>query len=457
MKASLLSLSSQILVLSLASSSVLASGFALIEQSASSQGNAYAGAAAVAEDASTVFFNPAGLTRVRPQLVAALHVIRTSASFTNSGTRDAVGNPIASGGNGGDAGLTSPVPNLYYAREVNEHLMFGLGVSAPYGLSTEYDPDWVGRYQGIKSELKTVNINPSLAYKAGSHLSLGAGISLQYAEADLTQAVDYGSLCGLALASDPSSPTVGDLPASLTTCDVGLGLQPQQDDGFGHVKGDDWSYGFNLGMLYEFSPQTRVGAAYRSTIKHTLKGNGSFTNAPAFFTSKNIFVPAAATAKLDTPETLSLSGYHELNSRWALMGDITWTRWSRFKELRIQYDSSQSDSVTVEDWDDTLRYSVGLNYRHSNRWLWRAGLAYDQTPIPSEQRRTVRIPGNDRSWLSVGTSYRHSDQLTLDLAFTHLFIDDTRINHSSTTAGSISGSYEADVNILSAQMVWEFQ
>ena len=422
-------------------------GFAIIEQGVSGLGNAYAGAAASAEDATTVFFNPAGMTRLSSaRLTLAGHIIRPSAKFSDSGTTDALGNPIASGGNGGDAGGVALVPNAYYTRPLANDTILGIGINAPFGLTTEYDDNWVGRYQAIKSELKTVNINPSLAWKASDLWSLGAGINIQYIEAELSNALDTGSICyGL---------------AGPATCGL-FGLAPQQADGKATIEGDDWSFGFNLGALYEFDADSRIGIAYRSRISHTLKGNADFTIPAAFqnfltAASSTAFSDTGASASVSLPETLSVSAYHALDERWAILADVTWTRWSRFKELRVRFDSGQPDSVTDEHWENALRYSLGMNYRYNDRWLLRAGVAFDEEPIPDAAHRTPRIPGNDRRWLALGASYRGSARMSLDVGYAHLFVRDTPIAHANSSAGSIIGNYDNSVDILSAQMNWTF-
>lgn len=438
-------------------------GFAIIEQSASGMGNAYAGAAASAEDASTVFFNPAGLTRLsQRQLVVAGHVIRPSSEFSNDGSTDVLGTPIATGGNGGDAGGATLVPNFYYSMPVKQDLVFGIGVNAPFGLKTEYDDNWVGRYHAIKSELKTVNINPSLAWKMNDRLSFGAGVNAQYIEAELTQAVDAGGLCyasvisqQLALGASQAAATA----AAQTTCATNLGLSPQTNDGNARVDGDDWSYGYNLGVLYEPMDTTRFGFQYRSKIGHTLRGSADFSipaGFSAFLTAAGSpnFTDTGASADIDLPETASLSAYHEANETWTLLADITWTRWSRFEELRVSYDSGQADSVVNENWENVMRYSLGVNYRYDDRWLLRAGFAFDEEPIPDAAHRTPRIPGNDRRWLAFGASYSPDHAMRVDVGYAHLFVSDTPINHTSSTAGTITGSYDNSVDILSAQLVW---
>lgn len=421
-----------------------ASGFALIEQSASGLGNAFAGGAASAEDASTIFFNPAGLTRLTgTQLVFGGHAIRPSVEFQDQGSTDVTGAPLR-GGEGGDAGDLALVPILYIAHALNERMRIGLGINAPFGLVTEYDAEWKGRYQGVTSDLETININPAFAFKINEALSLGAGVNLQYIEAKLSNAVDFGTIC--------FGSTLG--PAGCTTA----GLTPQNADGFARIEGDDWSWGFNAGLLLQLDENTRFGLAYRSHIEHTLEGTADFSNVPGPLTMGGaVFVDTGASAGITLPENVSLSAFRQIDSRWAVMGDVTWTRWSRFKELRIDFDSAQPDSVTVEDWQDVMRYSIGVNYSYSPTWTLHAGLAYDEAPVRNASLRTPRIPDGERYWLAFGFGYRLNKDVRFDIAYTHLFVPDQDINHVGATGDTLKGEYESAVDILGIQMAWQLK
>ncbi len=430
---------------------VHASGFALVEQSVKQVGSAISGGAAAAEDASTIFFNPAGMTRLKGnQLVIGGHLISPSSKFSgSSSTNPLMGGASISGGDGGDAGSTALVPSLYYSHEVNEQLRVGVGIGAPFGLSTDYDSDWVGRYHAIKSEVTTININPSLAYKVNDRLSLGAGLNFMRASAELSNAVDYSAAClGSPLAAGCGALGLG-TPGTAST------------DGKFSVEGDDWGYGFNLGLLYELNQQTRFGVAYRSKVKQELEGKADFTGPagiPLHPALAAVLADTDATAAVDLPASLSLSVTTAIAPKWDLMADLTWTQWSSFDELRIEFDNPlKEDSVQPEDWDNTFKLSLGFNYRHNQTWTWRGGIAYDQTPVPDAERRTPRIPGNDRKWIAAGFSYLASPDVSLDVAFAHLFVSDTSIEATDAAFGhSLTGSYESDVNILSAQVNWQF-
>jgi long-chain fatty acid transport protein len=434
-----------------------ASGFALIEMNARGQGNAYAGAAAYTPDASTVYFNPAGMMMLEDdQIGGALHLIMPNASFTNDGSTaaDSVGGgPLL--GDDDDGGSNAFVPNFYWVKTINEEMKFGLGVNTPFGLETSYDDEWVGRYHAVLSNLRTVNINPSLAYRVNEQFSIGGGLNFVLGAVDLSNAVDFGAVCAASTAA--------------AFC-PGFGASPQEADGKAEFEADNFdniSTGFNLGLLFEISPQTSIGVAYRSEIEMKVKGEVDFTvpaqlsTPPLDLTSTGLFVDGGIKATVDLPASMSFSLAHRIDKiTW--LADVTWTGWSSFDELRIIYDNGvQPDSVTTEDWNDTMRYSLGLDYLYSQRLVLRTGLALDETPVPSKERRTPRLPGNDRTWLSFGATYMQSKTLSWDFGYSHLFIDDAKIENQFESSASVleatlKGDYEADVDIISVQLNWKY-
>lgn len=401
-----------------------AAGFALSEQNASGLGNAYAGAAAVAEDASTIFFNPAGMTYLEgTQIVGALHLIRTTGDFDDRNSQRAGIRPL--GNEGGDFGGLAAIPNVYYKKDLNEQVKFGIGIGTPFGLKTHYDKNWLGRFQALKSELKTININPSLAWKLNDQWSFGFGVSAMWAQAELTSAVNLG-------AAESSV----------------------------NNKGKDWGFGYNLGAIYQVTPDTRLGLSFRSKVEQHLKGD-----ARSPFTTFNA-VPGSTlntdiTADLTLPETLSLSSFSRLDERWDLLADVTWTRWSQFKTLTVVRDNGSNTILgsTQEHWNNTLRYSLGLNYRYSDTIKLRTGIAYDEEAIDNNHR-TSRIPGNDRVWLSFGASWQYSPQTRFDAGYTHLFIKEATIfddqRTSTPSKGLIDGKYNGSADILSLQFTHQF-
>ena len=402
-----------------------AGGFGLIENSASGQGNAYAGAAAHVTDASTIFFNPAGMMQLEGDSISiAGHFIMPDASFTNNGSvhgTPGVGGPLTTADD--DGGVNAFVPNFYWVKTIDEQMKFGLGVQTTFGLATEYKKGWTGQYHAVETDLKTVNLNPSIAYQVNDKLSVGGGLDFVIGEIIFTSAIDFSN------------------------------LNPALPDGFADLTADNYSdpgLGFNFGLQYEIDMNTIIGASFRSEIDLDFSGDADFTVPVPGFPDGGL------TSTVTLPASLALSVAKKMD-KITYLADITWTGWSSFDELRIVYDSGvPSPTVTTEDWDDTFRYSVGFDYQYSDKMVLRSGLAYDETPIPSPERRTARIPGNDRTWLSFGLTYMLDDQSSIDVGYSHLFIDDTEINNTLETINSglnatLTGTYTASVDILSVQ------
>ena len=440
----------------LTTSNVNASGFAIAENSASGMGSAFAGASAIAEDASTTYFNPAGLSKLKgSQMVFAGHIVSVSSPFTNNGSTL---NPALGGGTllgpNDDGSTTAFIPNFYYATELNDKWAFGLGITAPFGNASEYSDTWVGRYHATKSEVTTININPSASYKVDNKLSVGFGVSVQYIEATLDNKLDSAAICN-------------STPFAAACAGAGLGAPGSVGDvsldSNQSLTGDDWSFGWNFGLLYDLSNETRMGLAYRSNVKHTLKGDVDFTMNANLQGLLDVFAPTLFTdtgisAGIDLPETLSLSLHHVVNPKWVVLADVTWTKWKRFDQLVIDFDNpAQDSSIIPENWENSLRYSLGVNYQADAKWIYRAGLALDETPIPSAEDMTPRIPDSDRIWLSFGFGYKMSDSFGIDVGYSHLFFDDMVINNTDASFGhTLTGSYDVSVDLFSAQLNWNF-
>jgi len=427
-------------------SQVNAAGFQLIEQSVSSMGTAYAGASALAEDATTVFFNPAGMTRLPGSNVSGgLHIVIPGAEFSDRGSTHVLGAAGVTLGNnsGGDAGEVAFAPNLFLTHELNEKVFLGLGLNVPFGLATEYPDSWMGRYHATRSEIMTFNINPSLAYKVNDALSLGIGINAMYIDAELSNAIDFGSMDALGLFGLPPG---------------ALGLTPAASDGKATVSGDDWGWGYNLGLMYEL-PQTRFGVSFRSKVDFDVSGEGEFkVPHPGLATA---FSNTGAHSDVTLPWTFSLSAVHQLNPEWSIMADYTRTGWSSLEELRFKFNNGLPDGVTTMEWKDSNRFSVGATYTPDPKWTYRAGLAYDESPVPNAEYRTPRVPTDDRIWLAFGIGYKISSSLSLDVGYAHLFVDDPEVDKDitdpeNTLRGGLNGVYDASVDIVSAQLNWRF-
>jgi len=297
------------------------------------------------------------------ELQLGAHYIIPKADFKNQGSTTVLTTPL-SGGNGGDGGKAAVVPNLFYMHSFSEKWTAGIGITAPYGLTTEYD--------------------------------------------------------------------------------------------------DDWGFGANVGLIFEPLVGTRVGIHYRSKIDHTLEGDANFYTpaAAAGFDQAAGLINTTATAEVSLPETVSISAYHAFNQHWAILADATWTKWSRLEELRIKFGSGANDSVTTLDWDDTWRFSLGGIFKPTDPLELRAGVALDESPIPNDERRTPRIPGADRIWLTLGGGYQFTQLIRLDLAYAHLLVDDPKINKTATSEdtlrGALVGEYDASVDIISASISFQF-
>jgi len=390
-------------------------GFALFEHSAGNMGQAYAGGGANSgREASTLFWNPAGMTLVPGTRAQAGAVgITVSSKFNDAGSSQTFAAPaglltLPSGGAEDDGGADAVIPHFFLTSELNDRLSLGIGLFSPYGLKTEYSHDWIGRYHALKSELTNINVNPALAYRVTERLTLGAGVSASYLDSELTRAI---------FLADPASGT-------------------QLPDAHVSLKGDDWNFGYNLGLLYDLGADNRIGLAYRSRVQHELDGESTLTGAGPFSGS------TASRADVTLPEHLILSGHLRLDQRWALMADVIWTRWSRFQEVRIRFDDGTPDDVTAHNWEDSWRYTLGAEYRHSPQWTLRAGVALDRSPIPDAHHRTPRIPGADRRWIALGASYQATPDVTVDFSYTHLFVGDGAVDNTIDLAPGIApGAY----------------
>lgn len=412
-----------------------AAGFALKEQSATAQGNAFAGATAAAEDVSYMFFNPAALGFVdRPEAQAIATLVAPRSQLEDASGRTVVGTAIAGRGSNDDIAEDAVVPAFYAAVPLAGGVRLGLGVNAPFGLETDYPDEWVGRYHAVSSRLTTVNINPTVAWRPRDWLSLGAGFQAQYADGELSNAVDFG--------------TIG--AASRIP-----GAVPGGQDGFARLTGDDWAFGWDVGAIVEPVKGTRLGVAYRSEIQHELDGDVDFSGDDAGIATilrraTGAFADTDASLEVDTPASLSFGVRQEVTDRLAVMAEAQWTDWSVFDQLTIKFDNpAQPDNVTEEEWEDSWFFALGATWEPADRWLLRAGIAYDQSPV-RDRLRSPRIPDEDRYWLSLGAGWQPLPWLGLDAAFTYIFVEDSDVDLRATDTGStfrgdLSASYDSDI------------
>ena len=394
----------------------VAGGFAIGTQSGSGTGNAYAGGAASAEDASVVWYNPAAMTALPSgkHASAALHAVKTSFKFRNSGSTLSAGT-----GEGGDGGDWAYIPNAYFAMDLGRGWHAGVAVNAPFGLATHYEAGWRGQLTALKSEIKSLNINPAIAYKISDMLSIGAGVSVQKLQAELSSFSGAAALGNVKL------------------------------------KADDIGFGFNAGVLFQATPSTRLGVSYRSKIKYELEGDARFS-APA-----GAPFDGAISANLSVPETLSFSAFHALNQKWELMADITRTGWDRVQQLVVVRTTSSAGGAAGSafttlpfEWKDTWRFGVGANYKVSDALKLRFGLAYDETPT-NDRHRTARLPDQDRTWVAAGFQYKLSKSGMLEVGYAHEFLRDASVDNT-TLGGRLVGRFENKADIFSVQFSHSF-
>lgn len=410
--------------------SASAAGFQLLEQNASGLGNAYAGSAAVAENASTIFYNPAGMTQLKDrEFSVGVNLIKPGFEFKNNGSSGA----FNSTGNGGDAGELGIVPNAYLSWRLTKDLTAGVGIGAPFGLMTEYDSPWVGSAQSNKFEIKTYNINPSLAWKVNETVSIGGGLNWQRLTADYQRQ----------LAAVPVVPP--GLP----------GATPLR------LKLDDNAWGWNVGALFNLTPVTKLGMSYRSKIKYNLTGTVSASSPSPLVAGA---IGGNVKADLELPDSAILSLAHQLNDRWELLGDVSWTGWSSIPKLDVYKTSgvganSGTPLQTLHtEFRDTWRVALGTTYKYSDAWKLKMGIAYDQTPVKSAETRLVSLPDNDRIWLSAGAQWKLTQTSALDFGVTYLYLKDADIDNNQLTTGGgrVRGTYEDKGWILGMQYSQSF-
>ena len=431
-----------LLSIALLPTTTLAASFQILEQSPAHLGKAFAGTASDVIDASSVFFNAAAIVELeQPTLTLGGNAIFTSSEFSNK-------NSNTHGINGGTDEI-GYVPNLYYAHPISEKLSLGLGINAPYGLASEYDDDWYGRYLATYSQLEVVNINAVAAYKVTNTLSFGLGIN--YQRADVTLESQFDSTLGV----NPS---------------------PATDSG-AKIQGDDDGFAADVSLFYQPTERTNIGLIWRQGGEFDLKGDASFslnplcspgqgypTGAPPAPTTGTICavslnaVAGDAQAHLQLPDTITLSGTHQMNDNWWIHGDIAWTEWSNIQEIDVINSGNNLTINTLElHYKDTLRYALGFTHKSNSPWSWRFGIAFDEAPQTDPTLVNPRIPDQDRIWFSTGFNYEFSPNTSLDLAYSHIQVDEASINNTNPQTGHhVEGTFDADVNIIGLQANFRF-
>ena len=395
-----------------------AAGFQLSEQSAIQMGRAMAGAGIVGDDLSAVHYNPAGMTLLsgtRMQATGTWVAVNLDYESRDGSVTE----------NGRLKGQT--IPAGFITHQINDSLWAGLGLTVPYGMGTEFDENWDGKDRGTESMILTFDINPNLAWKVNDKLSVGGGISLQYAKAELGFGVPLGPTAAHA-----------------------------------NVKGDSWAWGWNVGMMFQPVETVRVGLAYRSHIAHNADGHTTLSNVPNAFPKHDAIdvsnLRSDMKVRIKTPDTITFSATWEATDALRLSGTARWSKWSNFCSLDVRNLDLAGDfgtTVVENNWDDTWFFSVGADYKLNGQWTVRGGVAYDQGPVENQYRMAV-IPDTDRVWFSGGASYKYTDNLTFDFGATYIKgVGDTDLyNH---VGGSKIGEFKSlDSYIFSAQMQYLF-
>ncbi|MBF6025240.1 OmpP1/FadL family transporter [Lysobacter niastensis] len=420
---------------------VHASGFQLKENSVKGMGAAFAGAGVNETDGSVVVNNAATMARFEGTTFQVdATAIDLSYEFQGTGT-DALGRPLT-GGNGGDAGDISAVPAMSVIHKLDNGLAFGAMISAPFGLKTEYDDGWQGRYFAHTSDVKIVDLTLAAAIDiVPDRFSVGLGMIYSHADVTLSKSVDFGTLLF-------SNPATRPLPFA----------RPQAADGFANVQGDDNGFGWTVGANFSPTDKLAIGLSYRSEIDYELQGTVDWTvpgNVAAVFsaspTTRPLFQDGAVTAKLTTPSVTSVDIRYDFTDRFAMMATWAETGWESLREVRIDFQNPDPDSVEPFEWRDTEFMSLGGEFKFNDAWTFRAGVAYDETPTHIETR-TPRLPDDDRTWYSIGASWQATEALELNFGYTRIEPDSPEVD--ITASGShLVGPFDGHANLygLSAQ------
>lgn len=400
----------------IASKAVMAGGFSLTEYSTTSFGRAFAGLGIVGDDYSAIISNPAGMSLVKDdgvQLGMSLIDIYAKISDNRPGKDDEI-----------SLNIFSPVPSFFMQTTVSDKMKLGMALYTPYGLGTDYKDGWFGRDEALLSEIVVYDFTVSSSYDLTDKFSIGASLSTQYATADLTN-------------------------------DVSVRVSESQS--YKHILRSeieghsDPTLAYTLGLMYRPTDNTRFGLSYRSKSTYDLEGTHTLkANNPMFqaYAGKG-----DAWASVTLPENVILSAYQKIEDL-GLSASVKWTRWSRFEYLNIYSNAKGSDALvssTYENWQDTWTYAIGADYDLNKDWVLRAGIEYDETPIPGDANRTARIPDDDRIITSLGASYKFNGG-KFDMAYAHIFLDGGNAKYPS----GFDAEYDLHINMLSFAVQYYF-
>ncbi|MGF6098376.1 OmpP1/FadL family transporter [Pseudomonas sp. 18175] len=415
------------LAVAMASSHVFASGFALNEQDVAGMGTGFAGRSSSADNASTVYGNPAGMARLEGQQITG----GVAAIDASTDIKDASGTGTARGSNKGDMVPFTGVPFGFYTNKLNDQWAIGFGVYAPFGLVTDYEKGYQGRSFGSYSKVSVITLQPTVSYAFNDRVSIGFG------------------------------PTINRISGKLES---DLSFNPALQDTNVTIKGDDTALGFNVGVLVQATDTTRVGLTYHSKVSYKLKGHTEVT-APTATAGLIASGRYDASLKIDTPESWDASVTQDLSDAWKVYGGATWTRWSRLKEITVNNEGvTAANGVAApgvigqinepQNWHDTWAYALGTSYQVTKQVVLRTGLTWDQSPTNNTDR-SPRIPTGDRTIFSVGLGYAVMDNMTVDLAYSYLKEEPVKINKANNL-GSYSAKYENSANGFGLGVTYKF-
>ncbi|MCY7313436.1 MAG: outer membrane protein transport protein [Pseudoxanthomonas sp.] len=438
-----------------------ASGFQLKENSAKAQGRALAGAGSASGDTSVVVNNPAVMSTFT-QTTAQVDVTAVDLSFNFSGGGSAAaGSPLArplTGGNGGNAGGVTPVPAMSFVMPLSggfENVTLGAMISAPFGLKTEYERDWVGRYHAVESDVRLIDLTLAASIDLSDTLSVGAGVVYEHAEITLSNAIDFGT----AICANPASTSLCFLPNPIQGP-----YGPQRNDGFVNINGTDNSFGWVAGINWRPSDRLSLGYSYRSEIDLEIRGTADFTvpGSVRAVLGSNVFKPGNAPgsgggADLTTPSLHNFSATYQATDRLAVMAEASLTGWDSLREIRIQFENpAQPDSAEDYLWSDTWFYSVGGEYELNDQFTLRAGLAMDSTPV-DDQYRTPRLPDQDRRWYSLGLTWAANEHFEVSASYVKVDLTELPpVDIFSSTGARLVGEFDGGANLFGVAAQYRF-
>lgn len=390
-----------------------AAGYSTGLYSASGLGNSYAGSVNGVHDVSDVFFNPAVTAGLdHNEFIISASYLKINVD-SDSASGNIGGTPIT-GHDGHDAGVDAVIPALYLTTPITNSTAFNLAVTSPFGLATQYNQSWVGRYNAIESSITTININPSISHKLTDQFSVGFGLQAQYAQMTLTKAAPIGG-----------------------------------NDYLGKLRGSDWGYGYNLGANFKLNDQWKFGAGYRSKIDYKITGHTRLVGLESngFYSSFD--------AKTSTPESVTLGAAWQTNKKLELAYDVTWTRWSRVQSLTINAQNPALNDKSNFNWKDSFLHSVGANFTVNDKWLLRSGVAYEKDAVTNGNREP-RVPNADKIWLSCGFNYKIKNGFSVDTSYMHQIYRTAQVHSYTDANNNFSTRYKTKTDIFSVALKKEF-